>query len=145
MAAPAPPPSAAARETASTPRPSASTPSPRSRPRPRSAPRTRICSLAAATAATSWTGTTTAAAAFHAAEAARNAPKSAAIRTVYQLVSLLGELNDGDHYEVLELLRSEIAASDQHGVDLVRAGWRLAGCAHPISCASVDVCASSPF
>ena len=84
-------------------------------------------------------------AAFHAAEAARNAPKPAAIRTICQLVSLLGELNDGDHYQVLERLRSEIGASDRHGVDLVRTGWRLAGCVHPISCASIDVCASSPF
>jgi len=48
-------------------------------------------------------------AAFHAAEATRTAPKPAAIRTVYQLVSLLGELNDGDHYAVVELLHAELA------------------------------------
>ena len=85
------------------------------------------------------------AAAHYAVEAARTAPKPAAIRAVYTLTSLLAELSDGDHSEVLELLRSEIAASDQHGVDLVHTGWRLAGCVHPISCASVGVCASSPF
>ena len=48
-------------------------------------------------------------AAHYAAEADRNAPKPAAIRTVYQLASLLADLSDADHYAVLELLRSELA------------------------------------
>ena len=84
------------------------------------------------------------AAAHYAVEAARTAPKPAAIRAVYTLTSLLAELSDGDHSEVLELLRSEIAASDQHGVDLVHTGWRLAGCVHPISCCNTDVCGADP-
>jgi hypothetical protein len=47
-------------------------------------------------------------AAFHAAEAARNAPKPQAVRAVYTLGSLLAELDAADRSAVLALLRDEI-------------------------------------
>jgi hypothetical protein len=46
----------------------------------------------------------------YAAEAIRNAPKPAAIRTVYTLSSLLAELDAADRAQVLDLLRDEILA-----------------------------------
>ena len=49
------------------------------------------------------------AAAHHAAEAGRNAPKPAAIRAVYTLASALRDLDDADHYAVLALLHAELA------------------------------------
>jgi hypothetical protein len=47
-------------------------------------------------------------AAHHAAEAARNAPKPAAIRCVYELGSRLADLDAADRTAVLALLRDEI-------------------------------------
>jgi hypothetical protein len=47
-------------------------------------------------------------AAHHAASATRNAPKPAAIRAVYQLGSLLADLNADDRAAVLALLREEV-------------------------------------
>ena len=46
-------------------------------------------------------------AAHYAAEADRNAPKPAAIRTVYQLGSLMAELDAADRADVLTLLAEE--------------------------------------
>ena len=47
-------------------------------------------------------------AAFHAAEAIRNAPKPQAVRAVYALGSLLADLDAADRAAVLALLRDEI-------------------------------------
>lgn len=47
-------------------------------------------------------------AAYHAAEAARNAPAAVARRAVYTLSSTLAELGATDRAAVLELLRDEV-------------------------------------
>jgi hypothetical protein len=49
-------------------------------------------------------------AAYHAAEATRNAPKPAAIRCVYELGSRLADLDAADRAYVLDVLREEILA-----------------------------------
>jgi hypothetical protein len=49
-------------------------------------------------------------ASFHAAEAARNAPKPAAIRAVFTLGSLLADLDAADRAAVLDLLKEELLA-----------------------------------
>jgi hypothetical protein len=48
-----------------------------------------------------------------AAEAARNAPKPAAIRAVYTLTSLLADLSTEDQTEVRRLLVDELASLDE--------------------------------
>ncbi len=48
--------------------------------------------------------------AFHAREAARNAPVAVARRAVYQLVSALTDLSESEYHDVLGLLWQEIAA-----------------------------------
>ena len=48
----------------------------------------------------------------HAAEAARNAPKPAAIRAVYELTSLLAALEPDDWRDVHRILIEELAAID---------------------------------
>jgi hypothetical protein len=47
---------------------------------------------------------------FHAAEAARNAPKAAVIRCVFELSSLLADLSADDRAEILDLLKTELYA-----------------------------------
>jgi hypothetical protein len=56
---------------------------------------------------TAWDRIEDRAAAFH---ATRNAPKPAAIRCVYELGSLLADLDAADRAAVLDLLREELLA-----------------------------------
>lgn len=48
-------------------------------------------------------------AAFHAQEAARNAPLAVARRAVFTLTSALADLSDAEDWEIREMLRAEMA------------------------------------
>lgn len=81
--------------------------------------------------------------------AAANSPAAVAVGAIEALRDALPLMTHRERDEVLAEVRQLLADQDSHanpdGARLVAAGWRLMGCSHPISCASVAVCAASPY